>query len=726
MTRLFRLFALLVFLSALTSRGAENFDIIIENLTPESEVQHDQATDTWTGFNGVVVRSPKQDLVITADAISYHEKTGAILADGNVRIRRGAQSWVGDKITYNLTTREMSSDYFRAGIRPFFFSGYALSGGQTNGIYETYDATLTSDDVSKPFFRIRAKELKIKAGKTIEAKGASVWLGNTPVMYFPFYSRSLVRHPNNFSFVPGYRSLYGPFLLSSYNWYFNDHFDGSLHFDMRQKRGLAGGPEVNYDLGRWGRGNALYYYTRDDRPGVDLLGAPIRRDRERVDFTYDANLRTNLTAKIGIHQQSDVTMIRDFFEWDYRKNQQPRSFAEINQAWPNWTLDALAQPQINTFFETVERLPDVKLTGLRQQLGVSPFYYESESSAAYLRFRSASSTGTNYSATRADTYHQIVLPKTFFGWLNVTPRVGGRFTYYGEADGLGPAMQEENRGVFNTGVETSFKASRVWTDARNKFFDVEGVRHIIEPSINYVYVPSPNVPTNQIPQFDRELPSLRLLPIDFPDYNSIDSIDSQNVLRLSVWNKLQTKRKGEIDNLVNWGLYTDWRIRPRSNQGSFADLYSDMDLKPRSWLVLNSEFRYNLDDHYLRAANHAATFVPNETWSATIGHRYFREDPLFGINSGNNLIFTRLYYKLNENWALRISHHFEARDGTLEEQYYTIYRDFRSWTSALTFRMRANRGGQDDYAVALTFSLKAFPRFKQGADRDTPSLLLGG
>jgi hypothetical protein len=72
-----------------------------------------------------------------------------------------------------------------------------------------------------------------------------------------------------------------------------------------------------------------------------------------------------------------------------------------------------------------------------------------------------------------------------------------------------------------------------------------------------------------------------------------------------------------------------------------------------------------------------------------------------------------------------MSHHFEARDGTMEEQYYTIYRDLRSWTAAFTFRVRDNRTGSDDYTIAATFSLKAFPRFGLNSDRDKPSLLVG-
>ena len=94
--------------------------------------------------------------------------------------------------------------------------------------------------------------------------------------------------------------------------------------------------------------------------------------------------------------------------------------------------------------------------------------------------------------------------------------------------------------------------------------------------------------TNQLPQFDYQLPSLRLLPIDLPDYNSIDSIQGENVFRFGLHNKLQTKREGQVVNLVDWNVYTDWHLHPNTNQTTFSDLYSDLTVKPRSWLTLES------------------------------------------------------------------------------------------------------------------------------------------
>jgi hypothetical protein len=215
------------------------------------------------------------------------------------------------------------------------------------------------------------------------------------------------------------------------------------------------------------------------------------------------------------------------------------------------------------------------------------------------------------------------------------------------------------------------------------------------------------------------------LPLDFPDYNSIDSIDSMNAVRIGLRNKVQTKREDGVENLLNWAVYADWRINPRPDQQTFSDLYSDMDLRPRSWLTLGSMVRYGIDDGVLREADHVLTLTPSTVWSVALGHRYLREDPAAGLVPGNNLFYDTVYFRLNENWGFRMSHRFEAEDGTLEEQYYTVYRDFRSWTGALTFRVRDERDGPTDYGVSFTFSLKAAPQYALGEDRSRPTHLLG-
>ncbi|HEY1719108.1 MAG TPA: hypothetical protein VGH42_12550, partial [Verrucomicrobiae bacterium] len=61
----------------------------------------------------------------------------------------------------------------------------------------------------------------------------------------------------------------------------------------------------------------------------------------------------------------------------------------------------------------------------------------------------------------------------------------------------------------------------------------------------------------------------------------------------------------------------------------------------------------------------------------------------------------------------------------LQQQFYSIYRDLRSWTGALTFRLIDNGVGPKDFTVAFSFSLKASPKEHLGADVVAPYHLVG-
>jgi hypothetical protein len=288
--------------------------------------------------------------------------------------------------------------------------------------------------------------------------------------------------------------------------------------------------------------------------------------------------------------------------------------------------------------------------------------------------------------------------------------------------------------VFNTSVKTSFKASQLWSGATNSLLAVNGLRHVVEPAVTYAYVPTPNKTPSQLPQFDSALPSLMLLPVQFPDYNNIDSIDSENVLRFGLRNTLQTLRDGQLDNLIDWTLTVDWRLTPGENpnnldepfspQQNFSDLYSDFAFKPRSWIVFDSRSRYDFNDGYLNLSFDQITFTPSERWSWGFGYWYLR-DGFDGFTQANNYITSTFFYRFSDNWGFRMRDDYNAAIGQLQEQSYTIYRDLRSWTSALTFRVQDNSSGPTDFTVAFTFSLKAAPKVHVGDDTVQPYHLVG-
>lgn len=706
---------------------------------PVGKIDFYMASNTARGTNGVFVKYG--NTVLTADSASVNQDTGEAVADGHVHIEMGDQLWVGDHVTYNFKTRQMRSEQFRTGKPPVFAAGRELTGDLTNKTYNARHAFVTTDDVSDPTFRVRASRIKIVPGKYIEMWNAVLFVGDVPAFYFPYYRRNIGPHANNWNFLAGFRSSYGPYILDNYTWWLNDAVDGKFHVDYREKRGPGVGPDLNLHLGQWGNAAFQYYYTydHDQYRGTNGLPdfGPIPENRQRVYFGWQATPATNLNLKALVNYQSDAFMEHDFFESAYRDNPQPNTFIEANKYSDNWSLDALATPELNNFFDQVERLPDVKLTGLRQQIFDTPVYYDSESSAGYYKTFFAQTNGVtplpNYSASRADTYHQLLVPWTFFNWLNVTPRVGGRFTYYSSESGPGGTNSEAYRTVFNTGISTSFKASQLWTGATNSFLQIDGLRHVIEPSANYVYVPRPSTAPPQLPQFDSALPSLGLLPIEFPDYNNIDSVDSENVIRFGLRNTLQTKRDGQIDNLLDWNLTLDWRLNPGhaanldepfSPRQTFSDLYSEFTFKPRNWIAFESQVREDVNNGDLNLAFHQLTFTPNERWSWGLGHWYLRNG-FDGFTQADNFITSTIYYRLDDNWGFNMTDDFNAADGRLQQQLYTVYHDMRSWTGALTLRVIDNSTGPTDFTVAVTFSLKASPSRHLGQDTVNPYSLVG-
>jgi len=248
-------------------------------------------------------------------------------------------------------------------------------------------------------------------------------------------------------------------------------------------------------------------------------------------------------------------------------------------------------------------------------------------------------------------------------------------------------------------------------NAKSKLFDVNGIRHIIQPSINYVFIPRPNRVPNELNQFDYELTSPHLLPIEFPEYNAIDNIDSQNALRLSLRNRLKTRRAGTLQDVVDLNLYADWRIDPNSSQNAFSDLYSSALIRPRSWLALNSGLRYDLYNSLWRTINHGFTASPKPNrWSINGGQYYYLANPSTSRAERTDVFYSGLGYRLNENWSFSTRQYYDSKLGEMSRHDYIVHRDMQSWTFFIDLSFRKATGRRDDeMRISFNYSLKFSP-----------------
>jgi hypothetical protein len=129
---------------------------------PPGSGGYDFATGIYTATNELF---QYHNATLMSDAAKYNPDTGEVIADGHVRIQEAGQMWIGDHIIYNLKTHQMESGGFRTGKAPVYAEGATIHGTVTNKNYSAQYVYVTTDNVSRPDYYIRAKRMRIVPGK---------------------------------------------------------------------------------------------------------------------------------------------------------------------------------------------------------------------------------------------------------------------------------------------------------------------------------------------------------------------------------------------------------------------------------------------------------------------------------------------------------------------------------------------------------------------------------
>lgn len=676
----------------------------------------------------------RDDAQLLADVAQYNEKTRQAHAEGHVRLRKGFKEWVSDSLDYNFETGAMKAGLARADLGNGVFAQAKSLESADLKRFVLKDSYFTTSDYERPGFRMKASEIIFYPNDRIAMHNLVVYAGPIPVFYFPYFVMPLDDNDtdgfNTGTQVQiGSKSRWGFFILNSYTTRLSEDLRPTFRLDYRTDRGVAGGIDLRYKAGEkrdpdlapdeWQprvSGKIRTYYADDDKvrrgatqqqvvTTTGIANEVIHPERYQVRVSQRADLTEEMYSKLKLNKVSDGNFLEDYFEKEFQSDPQPDNFFEFTKWSPNATLSLLARPQFNNFYTTTERLPELRYDLKRQSVLNSPVFYESENSVSYLAKENSSLfPSPDYHSKRVDTFHQFLYPKQYFEWLNFTPRVGGRATFYDHTP-ITPNQPSIVRTVFNTGFEAGFKASRVWSNAHDKRMEIDGLRHIIEPSINYAFVGRPSEGPSRIYQFDTDRSSFGLqrdlTPIDFPQYTGIDSINKMNVFRPTLRQRLQTKRDGQPWDLAALTLYQDMRVDKVAGQRSFSDFFSELSIKPTRWLSLDWNARWDVNDDQLRASDTYLTVFRKKSWKLSLSNNYFR-----GVG---DQIGVNWDWSVNEDWTLRTNHRFDPDNGGMVEQSYAIDRDLHSWIATFSLSELSPLNRDRDFRVWLSFTLKAFP-----------------
>ena len=339
--------------------------------------------------------------------------------------------------------------------------------------------------------------------------------------------------------------------------------------------------------------------------------------------------------------------------------------------------------------------------------------------------------------TRLHTYHEFLYPKTVGGWLNLVPRLGFGVTHYAglqrTVDGLPSAnrFSSETKPIFHAGLDVSFKLTKTWEDYTNEALGLDGLRHIMQPYVNFSYLDASQA--EGFPGVDRLAPTTRPRPIDIPLYSAVDGLRSWNITRVGLKNYLQTKRDYTAENngrfsaanddptqtytFAGMNTYVDLFTKDPEFDRSISNLYNELFFRPVPWINLWMDMQLPIvsEKGNFTELNQGVTFMPSNSLSFTIGQQFINDNPFF---QDSNLFFSRIYARITDNWGLSMNHVFEADDGTMEFQSYSITRNLTSWVASLGAMQRDNRNGQSEIGLLFTLTLKDFPNLTVPLDID--------
>ena len=746
--------------------------------------------------------------VLMADEVHFNPQSKEATAKGNVRLYMLGQIYRGDLLTYNFRTKKMLSEKFRFLDGKMMVEGESIDSPEL-GHYDIAGGDYSTDNRETPGWKTKASSVSIYPGDKTIVENSVAYFGDVPFFYFPslaLYERDMGDSPD-ISF--GSVSRLGMFVQGAYRFALTDKVKGEVNLDYYGRRGWAGGAALSYvtpgknsdhpltevALRGWyinDRGYQIYeenaerptnsapprgryYFPYKHNTTIMKGGNPIDKDRAP---DFDA---PSLSSRSRVNVLSDAYVTQDFFPAEYIQDQQPNTYADVMYQDPNFTVTANARTQINNLFQTQQQKPSAKIEFKRQFIpgtydkeellknpdGNPGLAYEGESSVDNLGTQwNQVANQTDYSALRYDTYHQLLYPRQYFNWLNLTPRAGIRGTVYTKSnlttDGVaqntqaGPTGNSQNladtslfRYVFNFGFDASTKAYATWNEVKNKAWAIDGIRHVFEPFVQASYVPQPNVRPTEFAGYDNRINTTESRPLNSTLYNSVDSIDRLLIVRPGMMNRILTKRDGAPYELANWKIYTDYQpIRPdltslnfstvqapETVSSSIPQLYNVFNFMPVPWWTGTVGATTAISGNGFNSLNLGSRWQALPALELGLGYSYL--DGFNYLDALNNqdvtttgaaqtsLINGSASYRLNESWFANAGVTYSVSPSLLQQVNVGLYRDIGAWILGGQVGNRQNNGAPSEFVALATLTLKAFPDLPLGFNQNPSSSGVG-
>lgn len=535
-------------------------------------------------------------------------------------------------------------------------------------------------------------------------------------------------------------------------------------FDFRAKRGFGTGVDfVDTRVENREEISGLsLYYQNDLAPNTVRSGLErdfVNEDRYRIqlkhrldlDFEKDAKWRldTNLTYL------SDQYYLEDFQPDIYRENPSPDNTIGVFRRDDESLLSMFLRLEVNDFYRTDTRLPEIAYDQARRPFFGLPILHEGTTSFAIIGEKAPDATSgsvieslsdmapgdpripqllaelsgyerglaekmvalplsdpdrkklksnlLDIGYSRFNTYQEFSMPMLLGNFLSLTPEVGAGYTRYDSVHGPFEAMDKK---TFHFSTEAAVKFSKDYGNFQDHDRGLSGLIHVIQPYTTWSVVSTDDVDP-YFPEVDRLSSTTRPRPLDPMRFTAVDELNTWNILRFGMRNRLLTQRDGQTYEWLYLNTYVDAFIQDPEGKRTVSNLYNQMRWHPLPWMSLDLETQFPIvnDGSGFTEITPRLRFLPNENTEISLGYRLLDNHPTL---LDSNRIDLKTYTRINDYWGIGTRHILEMDDGTLEVEQYTLHRDLGNWVAGMGVTHRDDRL-RDEYGVIFSLTLKDFP-----------------
>lgn len=640
------------------------------------------------------VKMTQKYTVLEADLVKMNLKTGETVAEGHASLWDGIREIRGTSITYSTKTKKgeikkvagfPGSTY----ADPWYFKGKEMIKLEEDK-YKVKRGIFTTCEHPSPHYHFWAHPAYVRLENRIWLYNAVFFLGKAPLLYLPFYTRSLTGVPYGWVIVPGEDNKRGWTVESRYNFYFRPQAwrkvyrsRGTLYGDYLGRAGWGKGLGYKYTISRKGKdvgSGTLYGYHIKEHEIKKFDDGEYYREPGAITERYKAQLRYSHSLPKDVSALAYVDYVSvDEFNREYEPGARERVTRELNyygavtRTKPRYYMRGVGHlkeswdPSTEKFGKQEQKLPELTLGSSYINIGRLPLYYKGKVQATSLYTKTQGFTGWN-----ANLAQHLTTP------IKLGPRMGASLTggytqhFYDQTSKLNKDDiywgTYEGIGRLNTRITRYLQNDIVYKYSQN----------VHEPTdVSF----DPGAGVSQVEgAFRLQLPPKRLK------------------VKLSTLYDLKKEEK-------HWD-----KIR------------LDLSLWPAKCLEYDLDAGYSIGGvNKMTNLGNRFEIVPNRYTSFYFGHRFTQGSDADNISNDVQHLFSgaRFWLDRKKKWRLTVSNRFRQdpldRDFELRDVGAELWRDLHCWEITFSYRYKERAYLElEEHKVWLQFNIKEFPGLKVG------------